>query len=286
MSVPFPIASLNAQLLPVEEVRITGNDRGFLYGDGLFETIRVHLGQPFLWKWHMTRFMDSAATLGIPLVQTADSLLGIARELIHRNNVTESVMRITLSRGVGQRGYGVTGEEQPTLLITQHPLPASPIQPLSLVVTSVRVAVGNPLAKVKSVNKLDSILAKRDATSQGADDGLIVNSEGNLTETSSANLFWMEDGTLRTPPVSDGVLPGVTRRLVISLASVLGQAVREESVDLDRLQQAEAAFVTSAATGIIAVGQVNGTELGTHPLLGQLQDAYEAELAGNTAVGE
>jgi len=200
--------------------------------------------------------------------------------------VTESVMRITLSRGVGQRGYGVTGEEQPTLLITQHPLPASPIQPLSLVVTSVRVAVGNPLAKVKSVNKLDSILAKRDATSQGADDGLIVNSEGNLTETSSANLFWMEDRTLRTPPVSDGVLPGVTRRLVISLASVLGQAVREESVDLDRLQQAEAAFVTSAATGIIAVGQVNGTELGTHPLLGQLQDAYEAELAGNTAVGE
>jgi len=70
------------------------------------------------------------------------------------------------------------------------------------------------------------------------------------------------------------------------LASVLGQAVREESVDLDRLQQAEAAFVTSAATGIIAVGQVNDTELGTHPLLGQLQDAYEAELAGNTAVGE
>ena len=106
------VVYLGGRIIPEGEAGISIRDRGFLYGDGLFETIRVHLGQPFLWKWHVTRFMDSAATLGIPLVQTADSLLGIARELIHRNNVTESVMRITLSRGVGQRGYGVTGEEQ------------------------------------------------------------------------------------------------------------------------------------------------------------------------------
>jgi branched-subunit amino acid aminotransferase/4-amino-4-deoxychorismate lyase len=115
---------------------------------------------------------------------------------------------------------------------------------------------------------------------------LILNSDGNVTETSSANLFWVEGGTLHTPPVSDGVLPGVTRRLVVGLASALGQAVREESVASDRLQQADAVFVTSAATGIIAVSQVNGGALGTHPLVCQLQGAYDAELARHAAAGD
>ena len=266
--------------------RIPVGDRGFLYGDGLFETIRVHDARPFLWEWHMMRFAEGAVSLGIALPQTTESLLGNVHELIRRNSMSESVMRIALSRGVGERGYGVTGEEQPTLLITQHSPPTTPAKPLSLVSTSARVAIGDPLAKVKSANKLGSILAKRDAAAQGADDGLILNSDGNVTETSSANLFWVEGGMLHTPPVSDGVLPGVTRRLVVGLASALGQAVREESVASDRLQQADAVFVTSAATGVIAVGQVNGEALGTHPLVCQLQDAYDAELARHAAAGD
>ena len=234
----------------------------------------------------MKRFTDGAVSLGITPPQTTESLLGNVHELIRRNSLSEGVMRIALSRGVGERGYGVTGDEQPTLLITQHSPPTTPAKPLSLVSTSARVAIGDPLAKVKSANKLGSILAKRDAAAQGADDGLILNSDGNVTETSSANLFWVEGGTLRTPPVLDSVLPGVTRRLVIGLASAFGQTVREESVAPDRLQQADAVFVTSAATGVIAVGQVNGGAIGTHPLVYQLQDAYDAELTQHAAVGD
>ena len=286
MPYPFSIACLNNQFLPLGEARVSAIDRGFLYGDGLFETIRIHNGRPFLWEWHMMRFTGGAESLGITLPQSAEVLLGNVRKLIHRNNGLESVARIALSRGVGLRGYGVSGEEEPTLLITQHPLPIPPTQPLSLVATSARVAVGDPLAKVKSANKLGSVLAKREANAQGADDGLILNSDGNVTATSSANLFWVEDGTLRTPPVSDGVLPGVTRRLVLGLAPALGQAVREESAAPGRLQQAEAVFVTSAATGVVAVGQVGGVALGTQPLVGQLQDAYEAELARHAADGD
>ena len=286
MSSTEPVAFLNGDFFLASMARISAGDRGFLYGDGLFETIRVHDARPFLWEWHMMRFTDGAVSLGIALPQTTESLLGNVHELIRRNSMSESVMRIALSRGVGERGYGVTGEEQPTLLITQHSPPTAPAKPLSLVSTSARVAIGDPLAKVKSANKLASILAKRDAATQGADDGFILNSDGNVTETSSANLFWVEGGTLHTPPVSDGVLPGVTRRLVVGLASALGQAVREESVASDRLQQADAVFVTSAATGVIAVGQVNGGALGTHPLVCQLQDAYDAELARHAAAGD
>ena len=283
MSAPFSTASLNGRFLPLDEAQVSASDRGFLYGDGLFETIRIHDGRPFLWDWHMIRFMDGSESLGIALPQSTESLLGNVRELICRNDGPESIVRIALSRGVGQRGYGVTGDEQPILLITQQSLPPKPSKPLSLVTTTARVAVGDPLARVKSANKLGSILAKRDATRQRADDGLILNSDGNVTETSSANVFWVENGTLHTPPISDGVLPGVTRRLVIDLAPTLGQAVREESAAPDRLQQAEALFVTSAATGIRAIGQVDGTALGTHPLVGQLQDAHEAELGRHTA---
>jgi aminodeoxychorismate lyase len=286
MSSTDPVAFLNGGFSSASMARISAGDRGFLYGDGLFETIRVHDARPFLWEWHMMRFTDGAVSLGIALPQTTELLLGNVHELIRRNSMSESVMRIALSRGVGERGYGVTGEEQPTLLITQHLLPPTPAKPLSLVSTSARVAVDDPLAKLKSANKLGSILAKREATAQGADDGFILNSDGNVTEASSANLFWVEDGTLRTPPVSDGVLPGITRRLVIGLVSALGQAVREESVASDRLQQADAVFVTSAATGIVAVGQVDGAALGAHPLVGQLQDAYDAELARHAAAGD
>jgi len=265
------------------DAQISANDRGFLYGDGLFETVRIHAGRPFLWECHMERFVGCAKFLHIVPPQSTDSLLGDVRELIRRNSGPESVVRITLSRGVGGRGYGITGDEQPTLLITQHPLPAKPSKPLSLVSTLARVAVGDPLARVKSANKLGSVLAKREATDQGADDGLILNSDGNVTETSSANLFWMEDGAPRTPPVSDGVLPGVTRRLVIGLASTLDQAVREESITPRRLQQAEAVFVTPAASGVVAAGQMDGVALGTHQLVGQVQDAYEAELGRHAA---
>ena len=286
MSSTDPVAFLNGGFSSASMARISAGDRGFLYGDGLFETIRVHDARPFLWEWHMMRFTDGAESIGIALPQTTESLLGNVRELICRNDSPECIVRIALSRGVGERGYGVTGEEQPTLLITQHPLLPTPAKPLSLVSTSARVAVDDPLAKLKSANKLGSILAKREATAQGADDGFILNSDGNVTEASSANLFWVEDGTLRTPPVSDGVLPGITRRLLVGLVSALGQAVREESVASDRLQQADAAFVTSAATGIVAVGQVDDAALDAHPLVGQLQDAYDAELARHAAAGD
>ena len=173
----------------------------------------------------MIRFTDGSELLAITLPQSTGSLLGMVRELTDRNGCPKSVVRITLSRGTGQRGYGVSGDETPTLLITQHPLPTPPSKPLSLVTTKARVAIDDPLAQVKSANKLVSILAKREATAKQADDGLMLNSNGNATETSSANLFWVENGVLHTPPISDGVLPGVTRRLVIDLASALGQAV-------------------------------------------------------------
>lgn len=276
-------ACFNGQLLPSDEVSIAANDRGFLYGDSLFETIRVHAGQPFLWELHMKRLIAGAEVIGLKLPYSGEELFGQTKKLIEQNRESDCVVRLMVSRGTGERGYGTTDLESPTTLITTHPLPDRQTKPITLVTTSARVAKEDPLAQIKSGNKLTSVLAKRLAKQSSADDGLILNSDGNVTETSSANIFWIQDGILRTPPQSDGVLPGITRHLVIDLATALGQAPREQSVSSGALKQAEAVFVTSAATGIRAVGQVDGAALSGHPLVEQLMAAYESELANGTS---
>ncbi len=276
-------AFLNNRFVPFSEAKIPANDRGFLYGDGLFETIRIHGERPFLWEWHMKRLTSGTDFLRIPLLQSNESLLSQVNELTDRNNSPESIARITISRGASERGYGVSGNEQPTLLITQHPLPAPSNKPISVVTTKALVTAGDPLTKIKTANKLTSILAKQEATEKRADDGLILNNHGHVVETSSANLFWVKEGTLRTPPIEDGVLPGITRQLVIRKARALGQAVREESTTSDCLCQAEAVFVTSVAYGIRTIAQKDGITMRKHPLVSQLQDAYDAELAQHAA---
>jgi aminodeoxychorismate lyase len=283
MNPPKRHACFNGQLLPSDEVSIAANDRGFLYGDSLFETIRVHAGQPFLGELHLKRLIAGAEVIGLKLPYSGEDLFDQTKKLIEQNREFDCVVRLMVSRGTGERGYGTTGLETPTTLITTHPLPDRQTKSITLVTTSARVAKEDPLAQIKSGNKLTSVLAKRLAKQSGADDGLILNSDGNVAETSSANIFWIQDGILRTPPQSDGVLPGTTRHLVIDLATALGQAPREQSISSDALKQAEAVFVTSAATGIRAVGQVDGAALPGHPLVKQLMAAYESELAKGTS---
>ena len=283
MSQAGTYAVFNGQILPQNEVAISPSDRGFLYGESLFETVRVHAGMPFRWEQHMARLSFGADVVDLRLPFSTDEFLGQTERLIRQNDIAICIARLTVSRESGERGYGFTGHEQSNSLITIHPLPKPHVTPITLVSTDARVAKDDPLARIKSGNKLSSILAKRLARQDGTDDGLILNSDGNITETSSANVFWMRDGILRTPPVTDGVLSGVIRELVIDLASALGQAVREESVSPTELQQAEAVFVTNAATGIRAVGQVNGVALPGHPLIEQLVEAHDAELARHTA---
>ena len=276
-------ACFNGHLLPSDEVSIAANDRGFLYGDSLYETIRIHASQPFLWKLHTKRLIAGAEVIGLKLPFSGEDLYGQTKKLIERNKETDCVVRLMVSRGIGERGYGTTGLETPTTLITTHPLPDRQTKPITIVTTPARVAKEDPLAQIKSGNKLTSIMAKRLAKQSNADDGLILNSDRNVTETSSANIFWIQDGILRTPPKSDGVLPGTTRHLVIDLATALGQAPREQSVSSGALKKAEAVFVTSAATGIRAVGQIDRDALPGHPLVEQLMAAYESELAKSTS---
>lgn len=278
---PGLVAFFNDAYRPESEVVLSAKDRGFLYGDGLFETVRIHRGRPFLWDWHFERFEGGAWFLRIRIPHNSERLCEVGVGLALRNRMPESVLRLALSRGSGERGYSISGSEVPMLVATLHPLPSlegKPLDRLRLVVSSARVAERDPLCRFKTANKLLSVVAKMAAADAGVDDALILNSEGNVVESSSANVFWVEEKQVFTPPLEDGVLPGVTRRLVFKLCEQHDIPLTEISATPAHLKKVESIFLTSSVQGIAQANQLDGVDLPGSIVVEQIQREYQVEL--------
>lgn len=269
---------LNGRLVPEEQAVVSAFDRGFLYGDGLFETLRVMNGVPLRWDEHWRRLAAGAETLRIKLPFAADYLRAQACELSRQNQLPEVVLRVTLSRGVGQRGYSSRGADTPTLVMSLHPAP--PLGPAApqwkLHTASLRVPAGDALSACKSANKLLHVLARDEAEATGADDALLLNAFGEVVETTSANLFWVEGGELRTPSLAAGALPGVTRADVIAWAHARALPVHETTVRPERLRQAEGCFLTLSSLGVVEVIAVDGQAVLSSPLTHRIRAALLA----------
>ncbi|HEY9175995.1 MAG TPA: aminotransferase class IV [Verrucomicrobiae bacterium] len=282
------IVFLNGQFVPEAEAMVSVLDRGFLYGDGLFETLLVRHGQPFRWLPHLERMRRGADFLGIRLPFSPDALLGFARELVRRNERRDGLLRVTLSRGVGARGYSPSGAEQPTLVMTLHPMPAwdSPEPPQwKLATASLRLPAHELLVQFKTCNKLAQVLARAEAEARGADEALLLNTEENVVEAASGNLFWIEGDTVCTPPVGSGILPGVTRGLVLELCRALGVATREASPGPAELLRAASVFLSLSGWGLVAASELDGQVLAQSPLVRQLQHAYARLVEEETRAG-
>lgn len=273
------IVFLNGQFVPEQQAVVSVFDRSFLYGDGLFETVRVHRGRPFRWGDHLRRLERGAEFLRLAVPFTGKDLTCLAHELIERNAMPESTLRLTLSRGVGPRGYSTQGAAKPTLVMSLHPPPPhDPQNPprWKLITSSLRVPTHDRLALYKTCNKLPHILARAEAESRGADDALLLNTDGEVAEAASANLFWIAGDTVFTPPLSTGILAGVTRAVVLELCRGLGIPCVERSVHPDGLRRADAMFVTLSSLGVVEVQSLDGLEARGSPLLGTLQRASGA----------
>lgn len=219
---------LNGAILPRDQARIDPADRGFLLGDGVFETIAVCGGEICHLPAHLARLAQGAGVLGI----TADltPVPAAARALLIANGLRpgdsgntkagrDAVLRLTLTRGRGARGVLPQGVGEATLLITAQPLrtPLREAGTAARVITARQTARNekSPLSRIKSLAYGDSILARQEAAAAGADDALLCNSEGALAEASAANLLLCLNGTWLTPPVEDGALPGIGRALAL-----------------------------------------------------------------------
>ena len=268
---------LNGEFVPEEKAVVSVFDRGFLYGDGLFEAMRVERGVPVLWARHLARLQHGAAVLQLRLPFAPEALREFARQLIDTNQMPQAVLRLVLARGVGRRGYSPRGADTPTLVMSLHPAPdldAAPAARWKLVTASQRVAADDALATIKTCNKLPHILARAEAEARGADDALLLNTRGEITETAGGNFFWIEGGSVCTPPVSLGLLAGVTRATVLELCGPLGCKTEEKVVRPEALARAQGAFVSLSTMGVVAVGALDGVALPHSPLVAALQRAW------------
>jgi len=276
------IVFLNGRFLPEAEAMVPLHDRGFLLGDGLFETIRVAHGRPFRLAQHLERLSRGAGFCKISLPVSPKEMQGIAAELIQKNGLADAVLRITLTRGTGKRGYSISGADQPTLAMTLHPLPAqSPDEPVlwSLITSSFRIPASDALASFKSTSKMLNVLARAEAEEQGADEALLLNTNGEVAETAGGNLFWVYQDEICTVPTGRGVLPGVTRAVVLEICQTLGLRTNKRVIKPEMLRNAEGIFVTQSALGIVPVASFDGRPVAPSPLTDQLALAYSEMLA-------
>jgi len=271
---------LNGQFVPEAQALIPVNDRGFLYGDGLFETLRVVNGRPCRMAQHLERMMRGADFLKIIPPFTPKELEEFAGQLIGQNKMAEAVLRVTLTRGPGERGYLPPAGSRPTAVMTLHAVPeaGAPIQ-WRLITSSYRIPAGDPLSSFKTLNKLTHILARREAVEKGADEALLVNTNGEVAETAGGNLFWICDGTICTVPTSCGALPGITRAVVLEICQKFGLPVSERVIQPEALRNSEGIFITQSVLGIVPVAAFDGELAVRSPLVERISRVYGEMLA-------
>lgn len=232
---------LNGDFVAADKPALLAHDRGLTLGDGLFETIAVKAGVPLRLDAHLKRLRDGADFLGIPLPHGDMVLHDAIAGLVGANGLHEAAVRLTLTAGPGPRGLPRPDHPTPTLMLAAGPFPTE-APPARLIIA--RTTCRNeksPLSRLKTLNYLDSIIARREAMARGADDAILLNTQGRVAEATAANLFLSLDGHWVTPPVSEGALPGTMRAALLKNWRAL-----ERPVTVADLHRADDAVLTTA----------------------------------------
>src|SRR3954447_10760489 len=273
------VAYVNGEYRPVGEASVSIFDHGFLYGDGVFEGMRVFDGGLFRADLHMERIARSARSLGLALPVETDELINIIGEVVRRSELQDAHVRPIVTRGFGGPGIDPRLCPVPSLIVSAYPFPpflgSDPIKLFTSAI--VRKAPRSLGAHVKSLNYLDAIVAKQQAGELGVHDAVMLDSLGAVAECTGANLFIVVGDTLVTP-TTRAALPGITRRTVLEIAAEAGIATAERDVWRGGLHCCDAAFVCGSGAGIVPIGSFDGRPVvqPTHPIVRRIQDAYKA----------
>ncbi len=289
------IVYLNDSLVPRSEARISVLDYGFLYGYGLFETMRAYHGKIFLLERHLKRLLDSAAAIGL-----GDSLAGIdldkaCLDTLKANKLENARLRLTVTGGELE-AFPWSGEKvAPTVVITARPYHGFPPekyeQGFKVYLAAVRRSMQSSISGVKSVSYLLSVLARNEAAAHGFDEVLLLNDDGYIAEGGGCNVFFVKSSRLVTPSLASGILPGITRDVVIELADELGIVLTEGTVGLAVIKQCDEAFLTNSMIEIMPLtavsdGSGNTVTIGTGKpgeITRRLMAAYKERVARETA---
>jgi len=257
----------NGAFVPEKEAKISVLDHGFLYGDGIFEGIRAYYGRVFKLEEHLKRLYESAKSIQLNIGISKDEMQEIVFETLRRNGLKDAYIRLVVSRGKGDLGLdpGNCPRAAIVCIADQIKIFEPKMYELGLEVKTVAIRRNNPDSlspRIKSLNYLNNILAKIEANQAGVVEGIMLTQEGYVAEGTSDNIFIYRNGVLITPPLSVGILEGITRESVLQLASPLGIETREELFTRHDLYTSQECFLTGTAAELIPVIKVDGREIG------------------------
>lgn len=268
----MPSILINGQ----ETGQISVLDRGFQYGDGLFETIHVVDGRPMRWQRHMTRLMSGCERLGIPVPDQAT----LETEAEKRcNGVTEGVLKLTVTRGAGGRGYAMASPVSPTRVLALFPMPTYPeahrTKGVKVRICETRLGENPSLAGIKHLNRLEQVLARAEWDDPDVSEGLMLDNNNNVIEGTMSNLFCVQDGVLLTPELSRCGVRGITRDRILLSAEKAGIPAKEAQLAIEDLYNAQELFLSNSLVGIWPVKQLEKNEYSAGPITKQLMTALE-----------
>ncbi|MGG3573818.1 branched-chain-amino-acid transaminase [Bacillus gobiensis] len=258
---------LNDKFVKKEDATISVYDHGFLYGDGVFEGIRVYNGNVFRMKEHMKRLYESAMSILLEIPYSIEELTELVLHTVEKNQLKDAYIRLVVSRGKGDLGLDPNKCHKPSIVIIVEPLA---IFPKSLYETGIDIVtvptrrnrpdVLSP--KVKSLNYLNNVLVRIEAHLAGVSEALMLNDQGYVAEGSADNIFIYKNGKLLTPPGYVGALEGITRNAIIEYAKEMGYEVSEEPFTRHDVYTAEEVFLSGTAAEVISVIKVDGRVIG------------------------
>lgn len=275
---------LSGQLVDEADAKVSVFDHGLLYGDGVFEGIRIYHGKVFLLKEHIDRLYDSAKAIALEIPMTREDMAQAVVDTCKANGLSDGYIRLVITRGAGTLGLNPYLCEKPEIIIIAAKIQLYPkeLYETGMSVVTVGTIRNHPEAinpRIKSLNYLNNVMAKIEALNSGVMECIMMNHQGYVAEASGDNIFVIRDGMLRTPPVWCGALDGITRRAVMQIAEEAGYTVKEEVLTRYDLFTADEMFLTGTAAEIIAVTEVDKRTIGsgepgpvTNDLLGRFHE--------------
>lgn len=259
---------LDGQHVTKENAKVSVYDHGFLYGDGIFEGIRIYNGNIFKCKEHLDRLYDSAKSIQLNIPLSPDEMLEAMAETIRLNEMRNGYIRLIVSRGAGNLGLDPLRCAKASVIIIVEQLAIYPeeayLTGLKTISVSQRRNIPDALnPKIKSLNYLNNILVKIQSNYAGVGEAIMLNSQGYVTEGSADNIFIVKNGVLYTPPCYLGALEGITRNAIIDLCAKLGYPLKEQPFTLHDVYVADEVFFTGTAAEVIAAYEVDGRTIGS-----------------------
>jgi branched-chain amino acid aminotransferase len=273
---------IDGKLFDKADAKVSVYDHGLLYGDGVFEGIRVYNGKIFEWDAHVRRLFDSAKSIRLKIPQTPQQLKEATEQTFRANNFVDCYIRLVVTRGVGTLGIDPARCPVPSTFVIADLIQMYPkeMYERGMAVITASVIRNHPSAlspRIKSLNYLNNILARIEANDAGASEAVMLNHEGNVSECTADNIFIVRNGQVLTPGTADGILEGVTRQVMIDACGKLGVPCVEKTIQRHDLYIADEMFVTGTGAEVMPVTKIDGRMIGNGevgPITRKLIDAF------------